>query len=58
MPLPLWYAIAFAARILPEPPLTRDQLVLISRDNVVAASARGFEALGIAPRGVLEALGS
>lgn len=29
--------------------LTRDQVILLGRDNVVAAGARGFEALGIAP---------
>lgn len=29
--------------------LTRDQVVLLGRDNVVAPGARGFEALGIAP---------
>ena len=29
--------------------LTRDQVVLLGRDNVVAEGARGFEALGITP---------
>jgi hypothetical protein len=29
--------------------LTRDQVVLLGRDNVVAPGARGFEALGLTP---------
>ncbi|MCB2054968.1 MAG: complex I NDUFA9 subunit family protein [Geminicoccaceae bacterium] len=35
--------------ILPEPPLTRDQLKLLEQDNVVAAEARTLLDLGIAP---------
>jgi NADH dehydrogenase len=37
---------------LPSPPLTRDQLLLLSRDNVVAEGAAGFAALGISPKAV------
>jgi NADH dehydrogenase len=47
--------VAFQARLgelLPTPPLTRDQLILLSRDNVVAADAAGLGALGIAPKAV------
>ena len=36
-------------QILPEPPLTLDQVRLLERDNVVSAEARGFADLGIAP---------
>ncbi|WP_424814480.1 complex I NDUFA9 subunit family protein [Roseococcus sp. YIM B11640] len=46
---------ASLAQLLPNPPLTRDQLILLSKDNVVASGAQGFEALGIAP-GAVEAL--
>ena len=34
---------------LPGAPLTRDQWLMLQRDNVVAAGALGFEAFGIAP---------
>lgn len=33
--------------LLPSPPLTRDQLILLGKDNVVAEGADGLEALGI-----------
>ena len=35
---------------LPNPPLTRDQLLMLGRDNVVAPGALGLAALGIAPK--------
>ena len=47
--------VAFQARIgewLPNPPLTRDQLILLRRDNVVAADAAGLAALGLSPKAV------
>jgi NADH dehydrogenase len=34
------------------PPLTRDQVVLLERDNVVADGAEGLAALGIEPTGI------
>lgn len=37
---------------VPGKPLTRDQLLLLARDNVVAPGAAGLEALGIAPMAV------
>jgi NADH dehydrogenase len=37
---------------LPKPPLTRDQLLLLDRDNVVADGMPGLAELGIAPRPV------
>ncbi|MBK0400561.1 complex I NDUFA9 subunit family protein [Limibaculum sp. M0105] len=43
--------------LLPNPPLTEDQVRLLERDNVVAEGARGFEALGIQPKaaeGIIE----
>jgi uncharacterized protein YbjT (DUF2867 family) len=38
--------------LLPNPPLTPDQVELLKSDNVVAAGALGLEALGIAPTAV------
>lgn len=35
---------------LPNPPLTRDQLAQLRRDNVVSPAAEGLAALGIAPQ--------
>lgn len=43
----------FQARLgelLPTPPLTRDQLILLGKDNVVTEGADGFAALGIEPK--------
>ncbi|MCQ4161287.1 NAD(P)H-binding protein [Roseomonas sp. GC11] len=45
--------VAWQARLgelLPNPPLTRDQLVLLRRDNVVSPGAPGFAALGLVPQ--------
>jgi len=36
--------------LLPSPPLTRDQLLMLGRDNVVAEGAAGLAELGIAPK--------
>lgn len=44
---------ALQARVgefLPNPPLTRDQLLMLGRDNVVAEGAAGLAELGIAPK--------
>lgn len=35
---------------LPNPPLTRDQLLMLGRDNVVAEGAAGLAELGVAPK--------
>lgn len=37
---------------LPKPPLTRDQLLMLGRDNVVGEEAAGLAALGIAPKAI------
>lgn len=47
--------VQFQARIgelLPTPPLTRDQLILLGRDNVVAEGEDGLAALGIEAKAV------
>jgi NADH dehydrogenase len=43
---------ARVAELLPKPPLTRDQLKMLKRDNVVAADAKGFADLGIKPQAI------
>ncbi|MCS7266527.1 MAG: complex I NDUFA9 subunit family protein [Geminicoccaceae bacterium] len=49
LPFPLARALARILELLPTPPLTRDQVTLLERDNVVAAGMPGLEALGVAP---------
>ena len=54
LPLPLTVAEieAFFLEMLPVPPLTRDQVKLLERDNVVDPRALGFKDLGIQPTAV------
>ena len=47
VPFPLWDLAAAAAELLPRPPLTRAQVVLMKQDNLVAEEARGLADLGI-----------
>lgn len=54
VPLAFWHLAARGSAFLPSPPLTRDQVVLMSSDNV--ARPPGFQALGIEPRGLRAAL--
>ena len=50
VPFLLWDIAAAAASLLPNPPLTRDQVALMKVDNVVQAAAMDFADLGITPR--------
>ena len=52
LPMGLVRVQARFAEFLPTPPITRDQLILLGRDNVVAEGAAGLEALGIVPAAV------
>ncbi len=49
VPIPFWLAEIQAAflELLPVPPLTRDQVRLLGRDNVVSEGARTLEDLGL-----------
>lgn len=51
VPLPFWMARiqARVLQMLPTPPLTVDQVRLLQTDNVVAAGARTFADMGLAP---------
>ena len=51
VPVPFWLATvkAWFLEWLPAPPLTRDQVRLLRRDNVVAPGMAGLVDLGIAP---------
>jgi NADH dehydrogenase len=54
LPIPFGVAHVQArfAELLPKPLLTRDQLKMLKRDNVVAADAKGFAELGIKPQAI------
>ena len=49
VPVPMAKFGAFFAELLPVPPITRDQIDLMTRDNVVRPGAHGFSDLGIEP---------
>jgi len=55
IPLGLARVQAKLAELLPNPPLTQDQLILLQRDNVVSSGALTLADLGIKP-GAVEAL--
>lgn len=50
VPFAVWEGLAMLMRVLPAPPLTRDMIALMRKDNVVDGEAPGFADLGIAPR--------
>jgi uncharacterized protein YbjT (DUF2867 family) len=47
-----WHVLAWIAEMLPNPPVTRNQVALMQVDNVSSPQIPGFEALGISPRSV------
>ena len=49
VPFGLANLLARFLELLPEPPLTRDQVELLKYDNVVTPGTPGFDALGITP---------
>lgn len=49
VPFPVWKLLAGLMAILPNPPLTRDQIILMEDDNLVSPDAPGFADLGIEP---------
>jgi uncharacterized protein YbjT (DUF2867 family) len=59
LPVPFagWRAIAAAMKPLPSPPLTRDQVLLMEKDNVVRDGAGTLADLGVAPKALEEMLG-
>jgi uncharacterized protein YbjT (DUF2867 family) len=50
MPFAFWGALAGVAEMLPQPPLTRNQVELMQIDTTASESLPGFRALGISPR--------
>jgi NADH dehydrogenase len=56
MPLAAWHVLASLAEMLPQAPVTRNQVELMAIDNVVAPDRTGFEAFGMEPRSIEAAL--
>jgi uncharacterized protein YbjT (DUF2867 family) len=56
LPFPLWRAIAHLCKVLTSPPITINQVELMEKDNITAADAPGFMALGIVPRALEDTL--
>src|ERR1700758_4447044 len=56
MPFAFWGAVAGLAEILPQPPLTRNQVELMQIDTTASENRPGFRALGISPRSLEEEL--
>lgn len=50
VPFFVWEIQATLLGVLPNPPLTRDQVILMKRDNVVSDTASTFSDLGVMPR--------
>ena len=52
IPLPFWYGhmIATFLQLLPNKPLTTDQVEMLKSDNIVSSSALTFRDLGVDPQ--------
>jgi uncharacterized protein YbjT (DUF2867 family) len=56
VPFAVWHALALAAEMLPEPPITRNQVELMEIDNVTSQGVPRFGELGISPHAVEDIL--
>jgi len=56
IPFAAWHALAWFAEMLPNPPVTRNQVELMQVDNVASPDMPGFGELGISPHSVEEIL--
>lgn len=56
LPFAAWHALARGLGWLPEPPLTRDQVILMQSDNLVSEGVGTFADLGMQPRTLRESL--
>ncbi len=52
LPFAAWKALAAGASLLPSPPLTENQVILMETDNVVTGRTPAFADLGIHPAGL------
>lgn len=58
VPFGAWRSLAAALSLLPNPPLTANQVMLMQQDNIVGDDVATFAGLGIEPRGLESALPS
>jgi uncharacterized protein YbjT (DUF2867 family) len=58
LPFAFWNALAGVAELLPQPPLTRNQVELMQIDTTASERLPGFRTLGIAPRSLEDELGA
>ena len=56
VPFLLWEGIGAVGEMLPAPPITRNQVSLMQRDNIASPGMPGFADLQIAPRSLEEVL--
>jgi uncharacterized protein YbjT (DUF2867 family) len=56
MPFGLWRALAYVAEMLPQPPITRNQVELMQIDSVASPGAPGFDDLRISPTSLEDVL--
>jgi uncharacterized protein YbjT (DUF2867 family) len=56
IPFGLWRALAYVAEMLPQPPITRNQVELMQIDSVVSPGAPGFADLRISPTSLQDVL--
>lgn len=56
LPFAIWQPLVDILKILPNPPLTKDQLILMKTDNIVGSEAKTFRDLGIQPKSLEEVL--
>lgn len=54
MPFAAWHVLAGASKLLPNPPITRNQVELMKFDNVPSPEMSGFGKLGISPHSIEE----
>ena len=56
IPFAAWHVLAWFAEMLPNPPITRNQVELMQIDNVASPEMPGFGELGISPLSIEEIL--
>ena len=56
IPFGLWFALAYVAEMLPQPPITRNQVELMQIDSVASPGAPGFDDLRISPTSLQDVL--
>ena len=56
VPFLIWRTLAVGGALLPNPPLTRDQIILMRDDNVVGTDHGTFSELGINPQALEDLL--